>query len=84
MNSKENIITLLKELEQEILALEEEMNKQTDNEAKETIAEYTYAIKKESRKFEMDMAAIQYKANDHIGDYKKDTPFQGFSLVHLT
>lgn len=84
MNSKENIITLLKELEQEILALEEEMNKQTDNEAKETIAEYTYAIKKGSRKMEMDMAAIQYKVNDHNGDYKKDVPFHGFSLVHLT
>lgn len=84
MNSKENIITLLKELEQEILALEEEMIKKTETEVKDTIAEYTYTIKNGSRKMEMDMAAIHSKVNDKMGDYLKDVSFYKMSLVHIT
>lgn len=84
MSSKENIITLLKELEQEIIALEEEIIRKTDNEVNDTIAEFTYTIKTEARKIDMDMADIQIKMNNFIDDYKHDTQLSILKLAHLT
>ena len=84
MSSKENIILLLKELEQEIIALEEEIVKKTENEANETIAEFTYIIKKETRKAETEMVIIQNKLAGHYDDHKPDVQLPSLKLAHLT
>lgn len=84
MSSKENIILLLKELEQEINALEEEIIKNTENEVNETIADFTYTIKKQSRQINSDIAGIQIKMKSITGEYKQDTPISSYRLAHLT
>ena len=84
MSSKESIILLLKELEQEINALEEEIVKKTETEVNETIADFTYTIKKQSRQINSDIIGIQTKMNDMISDYKEELPISAYRLVHLT
>ena len=84
MSSKENIITLLKELEQEILALEEEIIKKTDSEVNDTIAEFTYIIKNKARSIDMDMTDIQTKMDSFNVDYKQDPQIPALKLAHLT
>ena len=83
MSSKETIILLLKELEQDIIALEEEIIKKTENEVNDTIAEFAYTIKKESRKMDMDMAVIQTKMNG-IFSGNQDSQIAAYKLAHLT
>ena len=84
MSSKENIILLLKELEQEINALEDEIVKKTESEVNETIADFTYQIKKQSRQIDRDIIGMETKLSGLTSDYNQDRPLPSYRLVHLT
>lgn len=72
MSSKEKLVSILKELEEEVAALEEEMIRKTQKEYEETLSEFHLFIKNRSREMEAKMDVMENKMNQHLKYRGKD------------
>ena len=72
MSSKEKLVSILKELEEEITALEEEMISKTQKEYEDTLSDFHLFIKNRSREMEASMDVVENKMNQHLKYRSKD------------
>ena len=66
MSSKEKLVSVLKELEEEIAALEEKMISKTEKKYEETLSEFHLFIKNRSRELEARMDVVDTKIDQHL------------------
>ncbi|WP_455661396.1 hypothetical protein [Pradoshia sp.] len=79
MSSKEKLVSILKELEEEIAALEEKMIRKTQKEYDETLSEFHLFIKNRSREMEARMDVVENKMNQHLKYRSKDDEKEALS-----
>ncbi len=79
MSSKEKLVSILKELEEEITALEEKMIRKTQKEYDETLSEFHLFIKNRSREIEARMDVVENKMNQHLKYRSKDDEMEPLS-----
>ena len=75
MSSKEKLVSILKELEEEITALEEEMISKTQKEYEDTLSDFHLFIKNRSREMEASIDVVENKMNQHLKYRGKDDGF---------
>lgn len=78
MSSKEKLVSILKELEDEIAALEEKMVSKTQKEYDETLSNFHLFIKNRSREMEAKMDVVESKMDQHL---KYGSQFKGSEAV---
>lgn len=90
MSSKEKLVSILKELEEEVAALEEEMIRKTQKEYEETLSEFHLFIKNRSREMEAKMDVMENKMNQHLKYRGKDeekgniSPAGGIKVAYVS
>lgn len=84
MKTKESIISILKELEQDLAILEEQLSKKTNEEINETAKEFSYQINKEKRELETDMARIENRWEAERIKKQAGHPFETLKLIPIS